>query len=85
MDPRALAAEVEASLENAAEPDDVVRKALSWALREALGRDRDAVLAFLARHGEALPARVRREVGHKARTGLKAPRRGPADRPSDGS
>lgn len=55
--------------------EDMVEKGLSWALRELSKRDRPAVETFMAQMGEALPARVRREVGHKLRTGLKTPRR----------
>lgn len=57
--------------------DDMVVKALSWALRELGKRDVEAVRAFLAEHGGALPARVKREVAHKLATGLKSPRRRP--------
>jgi 3-methyladenine DNA glycosylase AlkD len=55
--------------------DDMVEKALSWALRELSRRDRPAVERFMAEMEEALPARVRREVRHKLTTGLKTPRR----------
>ena len=55
--------------------DDMVVKALSWALRELGRRDPAAVDAFLERRGTSLAARVRREVGNKLRTGLKNPRR----------
>lgn len=58
--------------------DDMVVKALSWALRELSKRDRGAVETFLEEHEERLAARVRREVGHKLTTGLKSPRRGAA-------
>lgn len=54
--------------------DDMVEKALSWALRELSKRDRPAVELFLAEHEAALAARVRREVRHKLATGLKSPR-----------
>jgi 3-methyladenine DNA glycosylase AlkD len=57
----------------AGDRDDMVVKALSWALRALAGLDADAVQAFLDEHDVA--ARVRREVGHKLRTGLKSPRR----------
>jgi 3-methyladenine DNA glycosylase AlkD len=56
--------------------DDMVVKALSWALRALAGRDPTAVRAFLDTHQDKLAARVRREVEHKLRTGLKSPRRG---------
>jgi len=57
-----------------ADRDDMVEKALSWALRFLSQRDRPAVVAFMAEAGAALPARVRREVRHKLATGLKSGR-----------
>jgi len=63
--------------------DDMVEKALSWALRELVVHDRRAVEAFLQAHEERLGSRVRREVGNKLRTGLKTPR--PATRRSQAS
>lgn len=59
----------------ATDPDDMVVKGLSWALRELAKRDPAAVRVFLARHGAGLAPRVRREVGNKLATGLKHPRR----------
>jgi 3-methyladenine DNA glycosylase AlkD len=56
--------------------DDMVVKALSWALRELAKRDSNSVEAFLAHHELALPPRVLREVRNKIRTGLKNPRLG---------
>jgi 3-methyladenine DNA glycosylase AlkD len=56
----------------AGDRDDMVVKALSWALRELIVHDADAVRDFLDRHD--LAARVRREVTHKLQTGLKQPR-----------
>jgi 3-methyladenine DNA glycosylase AlkD len=62
----------------AGDPDDMVAKALSWALRVLARSDPEAVRGFLARHGDGLAARVRREVRNKLETGLKNPRgRGP--------
>jgi 3-methyladenine DNA glycosylase AlkD len=58
-----------------ADRDDMVVKALSWALRELARRDPAAVRAFMTAHGPAPAARVRREVDNKLRTGLKNPRR----------
>ncbi len=58
-----------------ADRDDMVVKALSWALRELARRDPAAVRAFVKAHGPALAARVRREVDNKLRTGLKNPRK----------
>lgn len=54
-----------------ADRDDMVVKAMSWALRELSKRDADAVRGFLARHGDAVAARVRREVRNKLTTGRK--------------
>jgi 3-methyladenine DNA glycosylase AlkD len=51
--------------------DDMVVKALSWALRELAKRDPAAVRGFLDEHGPHVPARARREVETKLRTGLK--------------
>jgi 3-methyladenine DNA glycosylase AlkD len=51
--------------------DDMVIKALSWALRSLIEWDRAAVLAFLAEHEGRLASRVKREVGTKLRTGRK--------------
>ena len=55
--------------------DDMVVKALSWALRELSKRDPKAVETFVERHGQLLAPRVKREVSNKLRTGLKNPRR----------
>jgi len=55
--------------------DDMVVKALSWALRELSKRDRRAVESFVRKYQDVLPSRVRREVRHKLETGLKNPRR----------
>lgn len=52
--------------------DDMVVKAMSWALRELSKRDPQAVRAFLASH--QLAPRVVREVNSKLTTGLKNPR-----------
>jgi 3-methyladenine DNA glycosylase AlkD len=51
--------------------DDMVVKALSWALRELAKRDPAPVVAFLEEHEELLPARVKREVRRKIETGRK--------------
>jgi hypothetical protein len=59
----------------AADRDDMVVKAMSWALRKLAEREPDAVRAFLAEQADALAARARREVNHKLATGLKNPRR----------
>ena len=55
--------------------DDMVVKALSWALRELSKRDSGAVRLFLAEHRQILSARVVREVQNKLSTGLKNPKR----------
>jgi 3-methyladenine DNA glycosylase AlkD len=55
--------------------DDLVVKAMSWALRALAVRDAKSVKAFLTEHGDALAARVRREVRNKLTTGLKNPRK----------
>ena len=55
--------------------DDMVAKALSWALRELVRHDAGAVQAFLAEHEHVLAARVKREVRNKLTTGLKNPRK----------
>ena len=55
--------------------DDMVVKALSWALRELAKRDPMAVRKFLAEEEEVLAARVLREVRNKLMTGLKNPHR----------
>jgi 3-methyladenine DNA glycosylase AlkD len=58
----------------AADRDDMVEKALSWALRVLSTKDRPAVEAFMAEADAQLAARVRREVRHKLATGLKSGR-----------
>jgi 3-methyladenine DNA glycosylase AlkD len=55
--------------------DDMVVKALSWALRELVVHDPQAVRAFLSEHEDVLAARVKREVKNKLTTGLKNPGR----------
>ncbi|MEK6301512.1 MAG: DNA alkylation repair protein [Acidobacteriota bacterium] len=54
--------------------DDMVEKALSWALRELAKRDPKATRQFLSEHEGLLGARVLREVRNKLTTGLKNPR-----------
>lgn len=60
----------------AADREDMVQKALSWALRELVWHDADTVQSFLDFHDDHLAARVKREVRAKLTTGLKNPRRG---------
>jgi 3-methyladenine DNA glycosylase AlkD len=57
-----------------ADREDMVVKALSWALRELAKRDPKAVRAFVQKHESKLAARVKREVGNKLRTGVKNPK-----------
>jgi 3-methyladenine DNA glycosylase AlkD len=56
-----------------ADRDDMVVKALSWALRELAPWDPAAVRDFLDSHDAHLAARVRREVRTKLDTGRKHP------------
>lgn len=51
--------------------DDMVVKALSWALRHCIAHDKSGVAAFLRKHQERLASRVLREVGNKLSKGLK--------------
>jgi hypothetical protein len=62
-----------------AEREDLLVKALSWALRELSKKHSVKVLAFLARHRTTLAPRVLREVESKLTTGRKNP---PRSRPS---
>jgi 3-methyladenine DNA glycosylase AlkD len=57
-----------------ADEDDMVVKALSWALRELAKRDPRAVKRFVDQHQDILAARVIREVSNKLSTGLKNPK-----------
>jgi 3-methyladenine DNA glycosylase AlkD len=59
----------------AADAEPMVAKALSWALRALSAVDAGSVRAFLARHGDGIPALVRREVRNKLETGRKSGRR----------
>jgi 3-methyladenine DNA glycosylase AlkD len=59
----------------AGDRDDMVEKAVSWALRWLAQKDRAAVDAFWDAHVDDFRPRVKREVGHKLSTGLKTPRR----------
>jgi 3-methyladenine DNA glycosylase AlkD len=58
----------------AAGREDLVVKALSWALREIAKKHPEQADSFLAEHRHALAARVVREVNNKLTTGLKTPR-----------
>jgi len=55
--------------------DDMVVKAMSWALRELSKRDKQVVRKFLVEQQTALAARILPEVRHKLATGLKNPRK----------
>ncbi len=55
--------------------DDMVVKALSWALRELAKKHPADAIQFLARHKASLASRVIREVSNKLSTGLKNPKR----------
>lgn len=57
-----------------ADKDDMVVKALSWALRALATRDPGAVKRFVDQHQDILAARVIREVGNKLTTGFKNPK-----------
>jgi 3-methyladenine DNA glycosylase AlkD len=54
--------------------EDLVVKAVSWALREASKVDPQRVRSFLTEHDETIAPRVKREVMNKLRTGRKYPR-----------
>jgi 3-methyladenine DNA glycosylase AlkD len=58
----------------AGDPEDMVVKALSWALRQLVPHDPEAVRDLLEDYDDALAPRVKREVGNKLETGLKNPR-----------
>ena len=58
-----------------ADRDDMVVKAMSWALRELVPWDPEATRRFLTDHEDTLAARVKREVRNKLDTGLKDPKR----------
>ncbi len=55
--------------------DDMIVKALSWALRELVVHDAESVERFLSTHKDELAARVKREVRNVLETGLKNPKR----------
>jgi len=59
----------------AGDADDMVEKAVSWALRYLSQKDRDAVASIMDEHGDQFRPRVRREVRNKLSTGLKNPKR----------
>jgi 3-methyladenine DNA glycosylase AlkD len=57
------------------DPEAMVVKALSWALRELVIHDAEAVRAFLAEYDAVLAALTKRDVQNKLCTGLKHPGR----------
>ncbi len=58
-----------------ADHEDMVLKAMSWALRELVVHDPEAVRGFLQEHASTLAARVKREVQNKLNSGVKNPRK----------
>jgi len=50
---------------------EMINKALSWALRELAKVDRDPVIAFIEKYSNRLNRKVLREVRHKIETGTK--------------
>jgi len=54
--------------------DDMVVKALSWALRELSKKEKVAVETFIAEYEKRFAPRVLREVRYKLQTGLKTPK-----------
>jgi hypothetical protein len=60
--------------------EDMIVKAVSWALRMLAPWQPKAVEDFLETHGDRLAPRVRREVRNKLRTGHKNPKSGPTPR-----
>lgn len=55
--------------------DDMVEKAMSWALRELVPYDVRAIEEFVAKHKGILGKRIIRELRNKLDTGLKTPRK----------
>ncbi len=53
------------------DPEVMVQKAISWAIRELVPWDRKSVVSFLDQNQESVSARVRREVTTKLETGRK--------------
>lgn len=56
--------------------DDMVVKAMSWALRELIPWDRKAVEEFLKTYDDQLAALIKREVRNKLVYGVKTPKKG---------
>ena len=59
----------------AADKNDQVIKALSWALRELIQHNAESVKKFIIQNENVLAARVKREVKNKLSTGVKNPKR----------
>lgn len=57
-----------------ADRDEMVVKAMSWALRALAAKEPERVDRYVRANEEALAARVIREVRNKLETGLKTPR-----------
>ena len=57
-----------------ADKNDMVIKALSWALRELIPHDSESVRRFICENEDLLAARVKREVKNKLTTGVKNPK-----------
>ena len=55
--------------------EDMIVKAMSWALRALVPHNPDAVRGFLSEYDGRLAARIKREVNNKLKTGLKNPSR----------
>jgi 3-methyladenine DNA glycosylase AlkD len=60
--------------------DDMVVKAMSWALRRLGTVDPEAARSFVNQHREQLAGRIVREVARKLETGRKDGRRGVSER-----
>jgi 3-methyladenine DNA glycosylase AlkD len=59
----------------AADKNDMVIKALSWALRELIPHDPESVLIFIDENEGVIASRVKREVTNKLTKGVKNPKR----------
>jgi len=65
---------IEVCTQLSADREDMVVKALSWALRELSKKHPEQARRFVAKHQPVLAARVIREVENKLTTGRKAPK-----------
>jgi 3-methyladenine DNA glycosylase AlkD len=57
-----------------ADKNDMVVKALSWALRELISHNSESVIKFINEYEGVLASRVKREVKNKLTTGVKNPK-----------